>query len=88
MDNSCTLKPHYGVIENYEIHYVDAKYLDPEFPPNERFIVWGNCESRFNGRRMHTSLVIKREGNEIETLNSRYTLGEPRKVVTQVKYYG
>ncbi len=31
----------------------------------------------FKGTFGHTSLVVKQEGNEIETLNSRYTLGEP-----------
>lgn len=36
----------------------------------------------FHGTWGHTSLVLKEDGNEIETLNSRYTLGKPQKVLT------
>ncbi len=34
----------------------------------------------FAGRDMHTSYIVKHDGNEIETRNSRYTLGDPVKI--------
>lgn len=33
----------------------------------------------FKGRRICTSPVVKREGNEIETCNSRYTLMQEKR---------
>ena len=42
------------------------------------YIITGLSEGhpQFDGRLIHTSYIIKRDGNEIETLNSRYTLGD------------
>lgn len=32
---------------------------------------------RYNGKRGHTSMVVHESGSSIETLNSRYSLGDP-----------
>jgi hypothetical protein len=45
------------------------------------FIIWGYFDGHpeFHSRYGHTSRVLVVNGNEIETLNSRYTLGTPYK---------
>lgn len=62
------MKPHKGIIHGWYAQNIENSY-----------IIWGRSEGhpQFNSRFIHTSLVIKRVGNEIETLNSRYTLGQP-----------
>lgn len=62
-------KPHRGRLERWEKrtalsgHFYTGVFIGhPEF-----HLGYG-----------HTSLVISEDGNEIETLNSRYTLGEKR----------
>lgn len=40
--------------------------------------VYGDAKGRFyDGQHIHTSLVVKREGQVIYTLNSVYQLGRP-----------
>lgn len=71
-------KPHKGVIEDWEIQDIDMdKY--PEFHNTLGFVVSGRPISHpdFEGW-MRTSIVLKREGSEIETYNSRYTLGKEK----------
>lgn len=62
-------KPHLGRLEQWTrvhrgscVHYYEAIFIG---------------HPKFHGSAGYTSVVLKTEGNEIETLNSRYTLGEP-----------
>ena len=64
-------KPHLGTLDDWWM--ADANHgLD--------YIIRGKFvgHPQFDGLYGHTSYVVKREGNEIETRNSRYTLGTPR----------
>lgn len=64
-------KPHLGTLENWSKYYYT----------NTDYVVMGIFmdHPRFHDMRGHTSLVISHdeETDEIETLDSRYTLGEP-----------
>lgn len=77
------MKPHKGTINNWKIVYVDTTLLenletmDKDMRGSLGFYIYGtNPNPRHTWIR--TSLVVKHEGNEVETLNSRYTLGIPR----------
>lgn len=66
------MKPHRGTFSNCRKVTVGKPtdehlgfYLVGTFDPAER---------RFAGRHGHTSMVVKVDGAEIETLNSRYTV--------------
>jgi hypothetical protein len=63
-----TEKPHRGTIENWR--HVDL---------HEGYVIVGRFTDhpwlRKHGGESMTSLVVSKNGNEIETLNSRYTLG-------------
>lgn len=65
-------KPHRGVISNWRLENLAGEQ-----------VAIGLLESHpeFKGRACHTSKIVERRGSEIETMNSRYTLGEP---LTQV----
>lgn len=67
-------KPHLGRLEQWEKHY---RGTCPYFYTG---IFVGHPQ--YHGTMGYTSLVVKEDGNEIETLNSRYTLGEAKKVLT------
>lgn len=67
------IKEHKGTIDNW--------YKYP-CKPGLGYVVCGYSvdHPEFAGDWMHTSWVVKREGNEIETRNSRYTLGSEAKL--------
>lgn len=78
-------KPHKGVIENWrkiklnkdEIELCIAHYCEK---PGLKYIIAGTCirHPEFGtSYRFMSSWVVKHRGNEIETRNSRYTLGKP-----------
>lgn len=62
------MKPHKGAINLWTKQRFEGG----------RYIVWGYSDGhpQFDGKYFHTSEVLSHVGNEIETLNSRYTLGE------------
>lgn len=64
-------KPHYGTINNWHERITEGGL---------GYIVIGLSDGhpQFDGGPIYTSSVIARAGNEIETRNSRYTLGQPR----------
>ena len=62
------MKPHKGTLNLWRKVTYSNGY-------NYEGIFEGHPE--FNGSMGYTSLILKEEGKEIETLNSRYTLGEP-----------
>lgn len=69
-----TEKPHKGRIEQWE----KVTYTFPEEPA--RTLVWGlfvDHPEWMENSYGHTSYIVAQDGNEIETRNSRYTLGEP-----------
>jgi hypothetical protein len=63
-------KPHKGRIEQWS---------KVTYPSEGVTLVWGLFDGHpnFSGYHGHTSYIVSQEGNEIETRNSRYTLGEP-----------
>ena len=68
MDRS---KLHKGKLEAWE------KVLKPPF--GYYFVGKFVGHPIFDGKQGHTSLVVFHSGNEVETLNSRYTLGKSLK---------
>ena len=68
-------KPHLGKIEQWTKHHRGqcVSFITGVFIGHPDF----------HGTYGHTSMVIKYDGNEIETLNSRYTLGEPQAVLSE-----
>lgn len=66
------MKPHRGTINDWRKHPVVGEAV-------QGYIILGEFvdHPRFMGKRGHTSLVLQHDGDEIETLNSRYTLGTP-----------
>lgn len=61
-------KPHRGVLENWHKQdYADGYIIKGQFKGHPIF----------DGEWGHTSMVLYMDGNSIETLNSRYTLGRP-----------
>lgn len=68
-----TEKPHKGTIESW------FKWPRPPSGYGLGYVIVGHsvCHPEFGGGPIRTSLVVKHEGSEIETLNSRYTLGRP-----------
>lgn len=73
-------KPHKGVIANwYRVERTDSKN-------NKMTFIQGNFMNHPKLRSHHvrsTSEVVNQYGNEVETLNSRYTLGTPRAEKTE-----
>lgn len=71
ISNEEILKPHKGTIENWAKLFCTEQGLG--------YVVYGNSvdHPEFGGRQIRTSWVVKHEGTEIETRNSRYTLGVP-----------
>lgn len=66
------MKPHRGRIEDW----VQSKCIGGS-------IIVGTCvdHPQFGtSNTFHTSLLVSNDGHEIETLNSRYTLGTPREL--------
>lgn len=67
-------KPHKGRLELWrKVEWYDG-YI---------FVGVFNGHPRFHGKRGHTSKVVGAVGSEIETMNSRYTLGDPEPESTQ-----
>ena len=65
-----TTKPHKGTIDEWVKIRAGIGY----------FIVGISIDHpQFAGQEMHTSYVVSHVGDEIETRNSRYTLGEELK---------
>lgn len=66
-------KPHLGKLEFWERQYHGEI-------KNGEYCIIGLFQGhpKFTGRWGHTSQVISEHENEIETLNSRYTLGTPK----------
>lgn len=60
------MKPHKGTIDNWRI-----------IPAGDRLIVAGKFvdHPQFAGMYGHTSWIVDVDGFEVETRNSRYTLG-------------
>jgi len=67
-------KPHNGIITDWQKFYTHGD--DGEV---DGYVIVGVSvgHERFDGRCMRTSSVVAQQGDEIETLNSRYTLGDP-----------
>lgn len=65
-------KPHFGTINNWSESHMTSRGLG--------YIIMGESDGhpQFSGGPIYTSYVVKRDGDEIETRNSRYTLGTPR----------
>jgi hypothetical protein len=65
-------KPHFGRIDQWQIvsYFGGKKLILGKFLDHPRLA----------GRSGHTSDIIKRNGNEVETRNSRYTLLNPDKL--------
>jgi len=64
-------KPHKGTIRLWHKEECGSMGLG--------YVICGLSDGHpdFDGYPMHTSYVVKHEGNEIETRNSRYTLSDP-----------
>lgn len=71
MHGSMRYKPHKGRIDHWEKHEVEGKYF---------FTGIFKDHPKFKGNWGHTSMVVAQNENEVETLNSRYTLGNPKPV--------
>lgn len=71
------MKPHKGTIEHYFIESFKKEHY-PLLGENLGYVVCGKSHGHpeLTGW-IRTSAVVKREGKEVETLNSRYTLGKP-----------
>lgn len=71
-------KPLLGFIDEWHI----AEAFQPLVIDGDKY--WNYVIGRFRdhptfaGRFGHTSAIIKRDGNNVETLNSRYILGTPK----------
>lgn len=66
-------KPHKGRLEQWF----------PWFMAGDQVIIGLHLDHAITPRFIHTSWIVKQEGDEIETLNSRYTLiGEKVEKVT------
>jgi len=65
-------KEHKGIIEDWYEHPCSHGL---------EYYICGTSMShpKFSGGWFHTSWVVKKDGDEIETRNSRYTLGKPIK---------
>lgn len=75
-----SMKPYRGMIEDWFIHEFDkdeAKKLYPDEDLGLGYMICGRLMQLSPWPGGHTSWVVKRNGNEIETRNSRYTLGKP-----------
>lgn len=71
-DAPCPDKPHKGTIDHWH---------KEEWPTigGLGYVIVGRSAGhpQFDGRVIHTSYVVAKAGDEIETRNSRYTLGKP-----------
>lgn len=79
-----TEKPHKGLIENWWKY--DCGCGDKE--TGLGYLIRGQFVNHpyfGNAPNSHTSYVVKHEGNEIETRNSRYALGKERGVPAALK---
>ena len=71
-------KPHNGTIEQWAV--VLASWEDYRAPETEDCCIVGITPDpliNLHGERLRTSIVIATDGREVETLNSRYTVGKP-----------
>lgn len=76
-----TDKPHKGTIENWFVWQI------PESLDHLGYVIVGDSvdHPQFAGEVIRTSVVVGRIDNEIETRNSRYTLGRAAVVQDEVK---
>lgn len=72
-NRSAFSKPHKGVINDWSVTEEQDPYLAPEMRGT---LVQGEIVSSGDPKRIRTSMLIDIKGNEIETKNSRYTLGK------------
>ncbi len=65
-------KPHHGIIDNWQ------KKLVADIP-GLGFVIAGDSigHPSFHGESISTGPVIEQEGDEIETISDRFTLGTP-----------
>ncbi len=63
------MKPHKGTITNYEV-------VSWNFADGEHMVIIGTHDS---GKRIRTSPIVMLSAYEVETENSRYSLGEKRR---------
>ena len=70
------MKLYKGTIDSWYTVGV-PKSFNSKYGVNEGYVVHGRSvdHPQFGGGAIRTSIVMSRDGNEIETLNSRYTLG-------------
>ncbi len=78
-----TSKPHMGLVEDWWQEHFDNDEVQKMYneKPGLGYIIRGTCirHPKFGtSTHFNTSWVVKHDGNEIETRNSRYTLGTPR----------
>lgn len=68
-----TAKPHKGTVENW------IKWPTSQKNCGLGYMIVGDSigHPQYDGIAIRTSYVVKHEGDEIETKNSRYTLGRP-----------
>lgn len=76
-------KPHRGTIEDWFEEPFDKELVRSVYgeDPGLGYFIRGWCIAHpifGTSSSFHTSWVVKRKGNEIETRNSKYTLGTPR----------
>lgn len=67
------MKPHRGKIYNWKKVGFDQKNY-PDLPPSMQYVILGTRDVYPYSPWFKTSAVVDHKGNEIETLNSRYTL--------------
>lgn len=80
------MKPHKGQISGWHKITCNTNPWPGEKEVNLGYYIFGRPSGhpQFESR-IYTSPVVKHEGNEIETLNSRYTLvGEPGMTVEKI----
>lgn len=71
-----SLKPHKGTFHIFaKRNYPDGRY---------NYTGYFQDHPQFGANFGHISLVVKEEGDEVETLNSRYTVVRPSKELVQV----
>lgn len=82
------MKPFKGTIHDwYKLHFDRNMY--PQFKDTLGFMIVGTPSGHpFLTNWIRTSVVVKHEGDMIETMNSRYRLGNPKEevIVNGIQY--
>lgn len=74
------MKPHRGLVEDWYIQSFDKEKAQSMYPGEDLglgYIIRGRVLHLSSWSGGNTSWVMFRDGNEIETRNSKYTLGKP-----------